>query len=322
MLLDEFVSNQNVKSELSECMENGNIPHAIIIDGAEGTGKKTLADIISKYCICIGNVPNHKKPCGLCSGCIKAEHGSHPDIYKIDGKVSGMLSIDNIRKMRSDVYVKPNEAPAKVYILSDCDKMLAPAQNALLKILEEPPGDVVFILTVSSANMLLQTVRSRARVFSLFPAGIKEAAEYLKNNSENNYESCLDIAENCGGNIGIMLERLKENEDEARTLANDILKAVGMSSEYNLLLLTSKLSTSRDFAVRTLDCMLELISLAIKESLGIETGSQSAAEISMKLSVKRISVLAEKIQNARNILNTNVNLNFFGAWLSSVLKTK
>ena len=108
-----------------------------------------------------------KRPCGLCRDCRKAEKGIHPDILTVDrqtddkGKPKREIYVDQIRDIVADSVVMPNEAARKVYILRSADCMNAAAQNALLKILEEPPRFVSFLLVAESAVPLLETVRSR-----------------------------------------------------------------------------------------------------------------------------------------------------------------
>ena len=107
------------------------------------------------------------RPCGLCRDCRKAEKGIHPDIVTVTrqtddkGKPKREIYVDQIRDLVADAVVLPNEAERKVYILRDADTMNAAAQNALLKVLEEPPRFVSFLLIAASANALLETVRSR-----------------------------------------------------------------------------------------------------------------------------------------------------------------
>ena len=108
-----------------------------------------------------------QRPCGRCRDCQKAEKGIHPDIITIarqtddNGKLKREIYVDQIRDLVADAVVMPNEASRKVYIIRDADAMNAAAQNALLKILEEPPRFVSFILIAESAASLLETVRSR-----------------------------------------------------------------------------------------------------------------------------------------------------------------
>ena len=319
MDLKTFVANETVLYELSHAMNSDTFPHAIIIDGAAGTGKKTLADIIARYCVCLSD---GEKPCGHCPGCLKALHGTHTDIFIADGNTPGALAIDAIRKIRSDAYIVPNEAPKKVYEILDCDKIQAAAQNALLKILEEPPKNVVFVLTVTSANMLLQTVRSRSRIYTLYPPAPEQAAQFLREMyPDRDSEELLSAARLTDGNIGKAIQTIESGSEEAKALADEIMAAVTTKREYDLLLLTSRLSAGREFASSVLDFMLEDAGECIRASVGLPTNLKAAQDIAAKLSPKRVYKLADNIENAKNVLKSNVNLNFFGTWLCAVLKS-
>ncbi len=318
MLLTEFAGNAELKYELGENMKRGTLPHAIIIEGAAGTGKRTLADIIAQYCVCRAD---SGRPCGVCNGCMKAQKKIHPDIFYADGEKKE-LSVDSIRNIRSEAYIKPNEAPMKVYILSNCEKMLVPAQNAFLKVLEEPPKNVQFIMTVKSASSMLQTVRSRSRIFSLYPAGVENAVKIAEKRFPNkDIDEIRHIAEICDGNIGMTLQMIESGGEEARKLAEDIFLAATQSTEYALLTLTGRLAADRNFAVNVLDCMTEIAADCMKAAVGVKVSSHAANDTAERYSKKRIAETAENIRYARKILNTNVNLNLFCTWLSSVLRT-
>ena len=317
MKLNEFVGNDTVKYELSKAMDSGTFPHALIIEGAKGTGKKTLAHIIAAYCVCLSD---NEKPCGICAGCTKALHRCHPDIFITDGTQPGALSIETVRKIRTNAYILPNEAPKKVYLILDCDKMLAPAQNALLKILEEPPSNVVFILTVSSANILLQTVRSRSRIYTLYPPDTEEAAAFLeKRFPDKNPGELMSFAALCSGNIGTAIEAIECGGEETTALAEEILNAVVRRRSYDLLLLTTKLSSSRDFSAKTVEKLLELSGEAIRASSGLEISSDAAKLASEKLSLEQLYIMSKNIEKAREVLMYNVNLNFYSTWLCASL---
>ena len=106
-------------------------------------------------------------PCGKCRACRKADANIHPDIITVErltddkGKKKREIIVDQVRDMNSDACILPNEASRKVYIIDEADTMNLAAQNAALKLLEEPPADVLFLLTAPSAATVLQTVRSR-----------------------------------------------------------------------------------------------------------------------------------------------------------------
>ena len=101
-----------------------------------------------------------EKPCGTCPACRKALKGEHPDIITVDSD-KATVPIAEIRAMQADAYIKPNEGRRKVYIIPRARDMQGPAQNALLKLLEEPPAGVYFLLCATNPTLLLPTVRSR-----------------------------------------------------------------------------------------------------------------------------------------------------------------
>lgn len=165
MNFEGIACSDAVKQSLSLAFAEDRLPHAIILEGSAGSGKADLARWIAKAAVCTGE---GERPCGYCTGCVKAAAQSHPDITVAGGGTAARsFHVDTVRQIRSDAYIKPNEAPRRVFILEGAETMSEQAQNALLKVFEEPPERVVFILTVTSAVKLLPTVRSRAQLFTL-----------------------------------------------------------------------------------------------------------------------------------------------------------
>lgn len=160
---DGFEGGGEIRESLSFAFSGERMPHAVILEGEPGSGTDRLAAILAGAAVCLSG---GDKPCGRCSGCIKAQAGSHPDILTLNGDENPRaFPVDAIRQIRSDAYVRPNEAPRKVFVLLGVQNMSEISQNALLKILEEPPENVLFVLTTVSAAALLPTVRSRAQLF-------------------------------------------------------------------------------------------------------------------------------------------------------------
>ena len=140
-MLDTFAGNNEIKETINACVLSGRFPHAFIIEGEQGSGRQTLARIIATAAVCEGE----SAPCGNCRICDLVLRDGHSDVltYSPDGAT---FKIDAVREIRDNAYVMPIEAKRKVNILLDCDKMNEPAQNAFLKVLEEPPEFMVFIL--------------------------------------------------------------------------------------------------------------------------------------------------------------------------------
>lgn len=135
----------------------GALPHAVIIEGDEN--RYLASKFYAKCVVC----ESETKPCDECKHCKKAEKSIHPDIIELfpSGKMKS-YPIEEIRRIKEDAFVLPNEARAKAYIFNDVDNISVVSQNALLKILEEPPKSVVFVLNCKSKAHLLDTIISRA----------------------------------------------------------------------------------------------------------------------------------------------------------------
>ena len=134
-------------------LDGRKLSHAYIVSGG-------LADALAMSAVC--DDPGESGPCGACPHCAKASHGVHPDIMVVEKLPDKReILIEQIRELKKDVIVVPNEAEKKAYVVNDADLMNAKAQNAFLQILEEPPSHAVFILRTENPAALLPTVRSR-----------------------------------------------------------------------------------------------------------------------------------------------------------------
>ncbi len=145
------------------------LSHAYIVSSASDTARTEKAFCLAEAMLCQSS---GERPCGVCRDCRKVKARVHPDLAVIEritddkGRQKKEILVDQVRAMGADAYVLPNEAAAKVYIIKDADTMNEQAQNAALKILEEPPKGVHFILCASNPERLLATVRSRCVLIS------------------------------------------------------------------------------------------------------------------------------------------------------------
>ena len=162
--LEECAVSEPVIQRLRGMIEHRRMPQALVLEGdVEKTGE--LASVLAAGLVCQAE---QNRPCGVCRACVQASAGSHPDIYTaVGGDMSRSFKVDAVRAVRGDAYIRSQEGGYKVYLLLRADSMSAQAQNALLKLLEEPPAQTVFLLTCQSASSLLPTVLSRAQVFLL-----------------------------------------------------------------------------------------------------------------------------------------------------------
>jgi len=152
--LDELDS-KSVRESLKKIFSSGRVPHAFLFAGPKGTGKTSAARIVAKLLNCEAK----RVPCDKCEQCISIMKGNNIDVVEIDAASHGL--VDDIRALRDVAKLSPAKAKKKIYIIDEAH-MLSPAgSNALLKILEEPPRHVVFILATTNPEKLIATIRSR-----------------------------------------------------------------------------------------------------------------------------------------------------------------
>lgn len=165
MPLTSLAGNYALKERLLPRLRTGDLGHAFIVAGPAGSGRHTLAAILARAMVCTGT---GTKPCGSCPACKKALGGIHPDILTVAPLEEGKaITVDQVRQMRADAYIRPNEAPRKVYLLEQADRLRGEAQNAMLKLLEEGPAYAAFLLLAENQGSLLTTVRSRCETLVL-----------------------------------------------------------------------------------------------------------------------------------------------------------
>ncbi|MCD7723690.1 MAG: hypothetical protein LUH82_07050 [Clostridiales bacterium] len=236
MVFKNFVGNEKIKEQISAMFEKGRLGHIIIIEGEDGLGKKTLAREIAAALVC--RAESKDLPCGECAQCIKAQKGVHPDIYEYcppGGARS--FHIETIRHIINDVYMPPNEAQHKIYLLENAHCMNESAQNAALKIFEEPPEYAVFILTAKSKSMLLDTILSRAVTFTVYPVDYELGAKYITAaNDAVSYDKALAAIKSQRGNLGRAVAEIADSKASYESdFVKKIVNSLVSNDEYFLL---------------------------------------------------------------------------------------
>ena len=190
MNFDGFYGNERAKAYLNSAFARNALPHALLISGERGIGKKTLAGILARTIVCTGE----DAPCGKCEACYKSEKNFHPDIIKIDAEnlkedaaKYGIIPktdklIDVIRELKLNALLRPNDGERKVYIIDNAGSLSHICQDALLKILEEPPLFTFFIILCYNLSDLLPTIVSRAAHIALSPLSDADMISVINKN--------------------------------------------------------------------------------------------------------------------------------------------
>ena len=161
MAFENLLGNDRLKENLTVSLSKGRISHFYLISGPAGSGKRTLARMLAAAILCKGA----DRPCGACLPCRKVMKGEHPDFITVEDPEHKNVAVRIVRQIRDDVFIRPNESDHKIYLFPQ--ELGLEGQNALLKILEEPPAYGVFILLSDNPEKLLPTVRSRCTELAL-----------------------------------------------------------------------------------------------------------------------------------------------------------
>ena len=157
---DEVVGQKAIVQTLKNALKENKIAHAYLFCGPRGTGKTSMARLFAKALNCSNGLGNQ---CNNCDNCKQITNGSHPDVFEIDAASNS--SVDNVRKLIEEIAFAPIMGRYKVYIIDEVHSLSGSAFNALLKTLEEPPSNVVFILATTEPNKVLPTIMSRVQRF-------------------------------------------------------------------------------------------------------------------------------------------------------------
>lgn len=209
---------------LQSSLDNGRLPHALLIAGDPQVGKRTLALALASAINC----EQPGRPCGRCRSCSKIAHGTHPDVRLVEadsGERSreGVLKIEQIRDVQRFAALAPMESPFKVIILREFERATLPAANALLKTLEEPPPQVRLVLTSARPDSLLPTIISRCQSIQLRPLPLEQIKAALVERWLASPKQADLLARLSQGRIGWAIQRLTDGEvweDRTRRLAD------------------------------------------------------------------------------------------------------
>jgi DNA polymerase III delta prime subunit len=230
------------------------LSHAYIIESPSREALDARSKSLAAEMLCQSEL---SRPCGACRDCRKVSEGIHPDVIFVrraadsEGKPKREIYVDQIRAVSADAPILPNEAAKKVYIFPEADLMNTSAQNALLKLLEEPPAHVCFILCAENAESLLETIRSRCAHIGVNRAGEREenslARAFLAAVSE---KSAPALVRFCTENEGMDSASALSFARDTRALIADMLamrENSGALTRRELMQLYSLMGTAEDY---------------------------------------------------------------------------
>ncbi len=329
LLFPDIFGNETLKKRLASDLTDGTLFHTVMLVGEKGTGKKTFAYRIAAALACENRDNNEKNlPCGECAECKKILSGNSLDVIFIDKENHETIGVDYIRELRSDAVISSNDLDFKVYIINEFHTMTPQAQNAALKIFEEPPKNVYFILLCEDIQSVLETIISRVIRFNTKTFGEKEMKQYLLEFSKhsdklkNGNEELLDqTVKYSRGSIGRALNVLdakpdayKKMLDEYRVPEKIIHHLVSGIGKLQCVELICALSIERpamssflsDMALAARDIVAYKSNPDTDLSYYINREDVSAA--AAKIPLRRAFAIAELSVESRSSLSKNINV--------------
>ena len=316
MGFDALLGNDRLKENLRSARAKGRMSHFYLLSGPRGSGKHTLADLIAASMLC--EAPDG--PCGVCRSCRKVLGKSHPDYITIDDPDKKIIPVRLVREARSDMYIKPNEGQKKIYLFPRAQDLNLEGQNALLKVLEEPPPYGVFLLLTDNPEKLLPTVRSRCVELKLRALPEDLLRKKLRSEFPDAEESRISAAiQRSGGYLGQARELLSGEglSENAKAFA---AAYAGRDVFALQRLLTPMEKWKRDALIPALGQWLELLEQALLVRNGMDAVTAEAAAIGSARNPRDLMRCCASLKKAMEYAQGNVSCAAVCGWLSWELR--
>ena len=290
---------------LKRSISMGRVSHAYLFSGIEGCGKRksALAFIQAVFC-------GREEACGVCSCCKKVANGQHPDLHILEPD-GAFIKIDQVRDLQKELAYRPFEAPKKACIIDGADKLNLSSGNALLKTLEEPPGNALMILIAPERSAVLQTILSRCQSLAFQPLPAQMIEERLVRD-QFPAEAARVAATLSGGSLRRGIEIATDGVLEGRGTFLERVTALTLKDVNRLFAAAEEFAADKE----GLPGLLELLVSFLRDVLIYRCGEGALANADLeqliareaaRCSEERIMVLIEHLMTMRRMLARNVN---------------
>ena len=316
MRLEELYGNHALKRSLTAPER---LPHALLLSGAPGSGRHTLARLLSQALVC--DHPENA-PCGKCVNCRRVAQGIHPDVPPLSAFVAskdrdkGNITVDTVRALRADAFIRPNQSARKVYLIDPADRMNPNAQNALLKVLEDGPEYVTFLLLADNPMALLPTIRSRCVACPLAPVSQQEALDALcRRFPDMSREALLPAAQQCRGLIGEAIALLQGDSGEPAEVSGSLNRLTdALSRRWELGLMEWAVAVQNDKLSR--EQLSSVYRLLQRRAVDALAGRAAGGDLAQGLDRAALSRLSELCVTGMEAMERNVSPANSAGWFA------
>lgn len=242
MLFEQIIGQEQPKMIFRNAISEGRFAHAYLLHGMPGVGKKSLAMALAANLFCPDRTID---ACGVCPVCRRVEQKKHPDFFIIEPSGNN-IKIEQIREIQKKVQLKPYEGTIKVFLLTNSESMTREASNCLLKMLEEPPADTVFLLTATNLYSLMPTIISRCQTIPVGKASHEEIEQLLQSQGLEAEKAKL-YASLSDGIPGVALElAFSERGQEIRRIAFEFEKVISTKDVNELIKIAEEMEKKKE----------------------------------------------------------------------------
>ena len=290
----DLAGHRRLLDLLARAAARGSLPPSLIFAGPAGVGKRLAAIALAQLFNCLspsaGDEEAAPDACGQCTVCRRIARGVHADVLLIAPGESGSIKVDPVRAAIERSAYRPFEGRRRVVIVDEADAMDAPAQDPLLKTLEEPPSASTFVLVSSRPDLLLPTIRSRCQRVRFGPLGPADIALILRRDHGFSERDAHAVAASAEGSVARALEEDTDAYGEAREAAVSMLGTVATASN-PVQRLSAARALGRDKVDRgELGRRLRLVSSVLRDlgALQADAGEQTLAHADLKPDLQRL----------------------------------
>ena len=302
MGFETLLGNDRLKHNLTAALDRGRVSHFYLISGPEGSGKKTLARLLAAAILCKGP----QRPCMDCAACRKVMADTHPDFITVQDPDHKNIPVKMVRQYRDDMFIRPNEADRKIYLFAQ--DMGTEGQNALLKVLEEPPAYGVFMLLTDNPEKLLPTVRSRCTELQLQSVPRQLLLDTLRKQFPAADEETLSAAAHRSGGWLGQAKSLLESGEGTTTQTEGFVESLCKKDAFILLqTLVPMEKWKRDQLLAELERWADLLQQALVCRSGMQALSPLARRLGAERSSQELMRALQHVQKTLEYLQGNVS---------------
>lgn len=311
---EKIIGNEDAKNYFKKAVEEKQLSHSYIFEGAYGVGKNTFALELAKFILC--EQKEGDKPCNECKSCSMINASTHPDVIHIE-KDTKITKVETIREnIVREMDIKPYQSDYKIIIVKAADSMSIQGQNAMLKTIEEPPSYGIIILVCENLASLLPTIKSRCIVVRFNPIDKEQMRLYLQSKGINGIQQEV-FEQISNGSIGVINDILQdETYLEIRKQSINYLNRLEKAQIMEIYEIVKEITDDKENIERLLEFWLlwyrdiAVVKATNSSNLYYKDYQQQLLDMSSKLTYNKVSQNIEFIKNAILDIRQNIYSTF------------